>query len=176
MQKHLELILNKSDFRTIQKGEFLLKEGRVCNSLIYIKKGITRHLILDSKGIELTKNFTQEGNFVLGSISSFLTNEKTITQLQALTDLEYYELSYTNFTELMKNTDFVTFWDSLLCNYIIKKEKKEIAMVIGDASSRYLDFLNDFPNLVNRIPHYYIASYLGISSETLSRIRRKLLT
>ena len=176
MQKHLDIILTKSFFRTIQKGEFLLKEGSICNTLFYIKNGVTRHFILDSKGIEFTKNFTQEGNLVLGSISSFLTNEKAITQLQALTDLEFYELNYTDFTELIKNPDFVNFWDTLLCNYIIKKEKKEIAMILGDASSRYLDFLHDFPNLINRIPHYYIASYLGISSETLSRIRRKLLT
>lgn len=176
MQKHIDIILSKSVLKTIQKGEFILKEGCVCNSLIYIKNGITRHFILDSKGNELTKNLTQEGKFVLGSISSFLTKEKTITQLQALTDLKYYELDYTNFTELMKNPDFVNFWDTLLCNYIVKKEKKEIAIIKSDASSRYLEFLNDFPNLINRIPHYYIASYLGINSETLSRIRRKLLT
>lgn len=176
MQKHIDIILSKSVLKTIPKGEFILKEGCVCNSLIYIKNGITRHFILDSKGNELTKNLTQEGKFVLGSISSFLTKEKTITQLQALTDLKYYELDYTNFTELMKNPDFVNFWDTLLCNYIVKKEKKEIAIIKSDASSRYLEFLNDFPNLINRIPHYYIASYLGINSETLSRIRRKLLT
>jgi CRP-like cAMP-binding protein len=175
MQKYREIILSNSEFKTIQKGEYLLREGSVCNTLIYIIKGVTRHFVLGSNGKELTKNFTQEGNFVLGSISSFLTKEKAIIQLQALTYLEYYELDKIYFTKLMKNPDFIVFWDKILCNYIIKKEKKEIAMIQSDASSRYLGFLNDFPNLINRIPHYYIASYLGINPETLSRIRRKLL-
>jgi len=171
----VDTFIEKSELKTAEKNTILLKEGQVCDKIIYIQKGVTRHFIMDAQGKEITKNFTMESGFVLGSLSSFLTRTGRDIQFQALTDLEYYELSYSDYLELNKGPDFVEFWNGILGNYVIKKEIKEISFLRDDARKRYENFLEDFPGLLNRIPHYYIASYLGISSEALSRIRRRLI-
>lgn len=168
------IIIGQSKFKKFKKNELLLHDGHVSRSLFFIKKGITRHYILNEDGKELTNNFTLQGTFVIGSISSFLTQKKARVRLQALTDIECYELDYRTYNTLLKNDEFIHFWNRLLCGYIIKKEKKEISFLNENAKNRYLRFLKNFPNLINEIPHYYIASYLRISSETLSRIRRNL--
>ena len=75
---------------------------------------------------------------------------------------------------MMRNLDFLNFWNNMLSSFILKKEKKEIALLRDSATQRYLQFLENFPGVLNEIPHYYIASYLSISPETLSRIRKSI--
>lgn len=170
----VDIFIEQSELKTADKNDILLKNGQVCNNIIYIKKGITRHFTTDKQGKEITKNFTMQSAFVLGSISSFLAQTSGAIQFQALTHLEYYELPYNKYLELIKIPEFIEFWHDLLGSYIIRKEVKEISFLKNDATKRYENFLKEFSGLINQIPHYYIASYLGISSEALSRVRRSL--
>ncbi len=168
-----EVIIKNSKKRAISKGTVLFREGDVCRSFVYLHSGIARHFVLEMSGKEITKNFTVGGNFASYSISSFLSQQKGIVQFEAITDLVIYELSYTNWLELMTEKKFQEFWNNLLTNFIIKKEKKELSLLRDNALKRYNDFQRDFPELLDKIPHYYIASYLSVSPETLSRIRHK---
>ncbi len=174
MEKLKETILERSIFKKASKHTILLEEEGICDNIVYLKNGITRHFLLDHKGIDITKNFTVGPSFVLYSISSFLTKTGSQVQFEAISDIEYYELAYDDYLELMKSTEFVSFWNSMLTNFILKKEKKEISLLKYDAVTRYSIFLEDFPGLLNKIPHYYIASYLSITPETLSRIRKTI--
>jgi len=174
LEELVKIILSKSRFKAVSKNTILLQEGSICDRITYLKNGITRHFLLDAEGNDITKNFSVGPSFVAYSISSFLSQTESQIQFEALSNLEIYELSYNDYLELKNNPDFVILWNDLLSNYIYKKEKKEISLLKDNASKRYLDFLQDFPGLMNKIPQYYIASYLSITPESLSRIRKKL--
>jgi len=141
---------------------------------VFLKDGITRHYFTDRKGNDVTKNFSTGPATFMYSISSFITQEPGIVQCETLSDAELYEVDYLSFQKLLKNPEFNTFWNNKLSKFIVKKENKEISLLRDDATTRYQTFLNDFPGLLNKIPHYYIASYLSISPETLSRIRKSI--
>ena len=93
---------------------------------------------------------------------------------ESLSEVEIFELKYEDFQELLRNSEFQSFWSDTLSKFIIKKENKEISLLKDSALHRYENFLKDFPGLLNEIPHYYIASYLSINPETLSRIRKQI--
>ena len=165
-------ILSKATHKKFKEKTILLEENKIADTFIFIKSGVVRHFFIDEKGDDITKNFILAPAYFAYSLSSFLSKEKGIIQCQALTDIEVYELAYVDFIELSKDNDFLTLWNNVIANFIIKKEKKELALLKKDAKIRYLDFLRDFPGLINIIPHYYVASYLSIAPETLSRIRK----
>lgn len=174
LEQLYQLFTEKSTFKSYSKNTLLIKEGAIANKMIYIKRGVVRHYFLDRDGNEITKNFIQAPNFLFYSLSSFISQTPTTVLCEALTDVELYELPREEYEHLMKRAEFVQLWNQILINYIIKKEKKEMSIMQDKADTRYNQFLKDFPGLLNQIPHYYVASYLSISPETLSRIRKKI--
>ncbi|TAJ09036.1 Crp/Fnr family transcriptional regulator [Marinilabiliaceae bacterium JC017] len=170
----IERIITKATHKRFPKNTILLKAGETADKFVFLKSGITRHFLIDSHGNDITKNFSQGPCFVLYSMSSFLSRTPSDIQLETLSDVELYELDYDSFVEMKSDPQFLELWNNILVNFVIKKEKKEIALLRDDTTRKYLDFLKDFPYLLNKIPHYYIASYLSVSPETLSRIRRKI--
>lgn len=167
-------IITKSEHKLFPKNTFLLKEGERCTSFIFLKKGVVHHSFIDINGNEITKKFIQAPAYFFYSLSSFISKDSSAIQCKSLSEVELYEMPLCSFKELLNEWDFHQLWINLLSVYILKKEKKEISFMKDNALSRYENFLNDFPGLLNRIPHYYIASYLSISPETLSRIRRHI--
>jgi len=168
------LIINKSKHKRIVKNSILLYEGEICNKFVYLEKGIIRHYFTDKKGNDITKNFIKAPAYFCYSLSSFVSQTPGIIQCETLSEVELWEIKYENFQEMMRNLDFLNFWNNMLSSFILKKEKKEIALLRDSATQRYLQFLENFPGVLNEIPHYYIASYLSISPETLSRIRKSI--
>jgi len=169
-----EIIISKSSLKKIPKSTLLIKEGDICDTFIFLKKGIVHHSFLDINGNEIIKNFIVGPTYFFYSLSSFISKDNSAIQCKTLTNVELYEMNLENFKELLKQKYFFNLWNDLLSYYIIKKEKKELSFMKDDALTRYKNFLLDFPGLLNKIPHYYIASYLSISPETLSRIKRKI--
>lgn len=175
MDKLHKKILSKSKFIEFKKHTILLREDELSNTLVYLKKGVVRHYFLDINGNEITKNFITGPAFFVFSLSSFISQTRSFIQCETLTKVELYEMTPNNFSEMLKEREFLKFWNGLLSDFIIKKEKKELSFMKDSAFRRYEIFLKDFPGLLNEIPHYYIASYLSISPETLSRIRKRNL-
>jgi CRP-like cAMP-binding protein len=174
MDKLIEKIISSSKHRKIPKDTLLLQEGVTCDCFVYIKSGIVRHFFNDQKGNEITKNFIEAPACFLYSVSSFLSQTPSRIMCEALSDVELFEVNHNDFFELLNDSEFLTYWNTLLSKFVIKKEMKEISMLKDSALQRYENFLKDFPGLLNRIPHYFIASYLSISPETLSRIRKQI--
>lgn len=168
----LNEFLNKGKLKKYLANEYLLKSNECCNSWIFIKKGVTRHLITTNEGKEITKNFTTEQNFVFTSISSFLSKSESRVEFQTLTDCEIIEWEQSVFNHYFNTEKWQTFYHLLLENLILKKELKEISLLNDNAEKRYLKFINSRGFLLNIVPHYHIASYLSMSPETLSRIRK----
>jgi len=156
----------------INKGEYFSKEGEKAKGLGIILKGICRIFYLDENGNEWNKYFLQKNNFIASSISP---EKYSITNIQALTDTEIIFLSLPKLLELSKiHNDLLIFIQKLTFSYLEQKQEREIKLLSETALSNYLTFKKDFPQLENKIQHFHIASYLGITPTQLSRLRKKL--
>ncbi len=158
--------------KRINSGEYFSREGEKAKGLAIIIKGIFRIYYLDDKGNEWNKHFLQTNDFIASSIS---LEKKSITNIQTLTDAEIIFLPLQKLLELLKkHRDLLIFIQKLTFSYLEQKQKREINLLSERALNNYLTFKKQFPDLENKIQHFHIASYLGITPTQLSRIRKKL--
>jgi len=177
--------LNKSEMldflalgteKCISKSKLILVPNTNTTKAYFLISGTIRHYTKqDSK--QFTKNLIRGPRFMLPSLTSFFLGTQSKIYCQALTDLKVIEWSR---EDLLRFSDehpkMYKFFLRAVVRAFHTKELKEIAFIQLNAEQRYLQFLNDFPNLINEIPIQYIASYLGIRPETLSRIRAKRIS
>lgn len=160
--------------KKIRKRQYLLQEGDVCKSLAFTEAGLLRLYSVDEKGIEHMLQFAVTGWWIV-DIYSFLTGEPSRFNIDALEDSELLLLSHENFEAMMAALPKMErYFRILFQNNIIAKERRLESAITFGAEERYLQFEQAYPNFVQRIPLNLIASFLGITPETLSRIRRKL--
>ena len=160
--------------KKLRKRQYLLQEGDVCKSLAFTEAGLLRLYSVDDKGIEHMLQFALTGWWIV-DIYSFLAGEPSRFNIDALEDSELLLLSHENFEAMMAALPKMErYFRILFQNNIIAKERRLESAIAFGAEERYRQFEQAYPNFVQRIPHNLIASYLGITPETLSRIRRKL--
>lgn len=159
----------------INKGAFLLREGEVSRHFYFVEKGLLRFYSIDAAGKEHIIQFTPEG-WIAGDRGSFYFQEKSEYFLDAIEDSEVVLLSDDLLREVsVQNEDFRCFTDRLLQNHIRQLQKRIRLLVSASAEERYLDFVAIYPGLIRRVPQWMIASYLGITPESLSRVRKGLV-
>jgi CRP-like cAMP-binding protein len=173
-EKQIEFIRNLAKEKEISKDEFYQEAGRTPKEFIFLVEGIFRISYYSNKGDEVTKYFLDENHFII-DLESYTLNRPSSEYFQAITDCRYVVLSRNAMKEL---SDTIVVWDEIM-NRIISKALTEkvgkISMMMAeDATERYLNFFERFPKLANRIPLSYLASYLGITQSSLSRIRRSI--
>lgn len=157
---------------TIKKGKILLKPGEICSHIFFIKSGVLRGFIKNGAN-DVTTWITME-NQMVAAISSFVFQAKTQEYVQALEDCELLALSYADLEYIyQKFPSFNEVARKIYEQYYADAENRALLTRLRNADLKYNHFLNSHPNLSNRIPLKYIASYLGIASETLSRLRSK---
>jgi len=158
--------------KEFKKNEYYSKEGQFTRDLGFIATGILRIFYLNDKGEEWNKHFLQENDFIASSISP---EKKSITYIQALSEVLILCIPYVKLMEIANKYKQVNiFIQKLTFEYLEQKQEREIRLLSEEALSNYLIFKKDYPNLENEIPHYHIASYLGITPTQLSRLRKKL--
>lgn len=174
-EKSWKLIENLTHFQTIKKGETLLENGEICKNLYFIAKGILRTFITDEQGNFYNKNLFLENTLACSKVSSMLQTPSNFT-IEALEDCILINLNYKKYIELInQNDDLKNYYiANIEKNWIIEKEQREIALVMKNATERYLQLLKNHPNIADRIPLLHIASHLGITPTQLSRIRKSL--
>lgn len=156
----------------IQKGKYLVKAGTVCQHLYLINKGLVRAFIKEGKR-EITTWINAE-NEIITSIRSLALNEPSPEYIQAIEDCELCAVEYGALEYLYEHfIEMNIVGRKLLEQYYRDAEERAFICRIPNAQKRYLRFIDHNPGLANRIPVKYIASYLGIAVETLSRIRGK---
>lgn len=158
--------------KRLEKKELLLKQGQVCTFIAFITDGYLReyNFVQDK---DVTVDFTSPNNFVT-DYPSFLLQSPSIQYIEALTDVEYFIFKRDDIHRLY---DQYKVWERfgrliaerIFCNAEIRRKN----IISKSAEELYHDFVRGYPHIVQQVPQYYIASYLGLSPEHLSRIRKK---
>ncbi|SMD38315.1 cAMP-binding domain of CRP or a regulatory subunit of cAMP-dependent protein kinases [Reichenbachiella faecimaris] len=160
--------------RTVGKGEFLLRKGEVCKHSFFVESGLLRSYSIDKDGKVHIIQFAPENWFVSdrGSIyfnepSSFFIDAVEATQVVMLDEAFVITASQISLS-------FRQYNEQILQNHIRHMQNRINLLLGASAEERYLDFINLYPDLTLRVPQWMIASYLGITPESLSRVRKAL--
>lgn len=166
-------ILSLSENRSFSKGERLIGIDERCNQLYFIRKGLLRgYYFLDGK--EVTNWFGQEGEFAT-CFYAFIAEKASFEHIQALEDGELTSLSHTALQKLYRNFPETERIGRLITeNYYIRLEERLLNLQFKTAKERYHKLISSRPSLLQRASLGQIASYLGITQETLSRIRAEV--
>lgn len=173
-EDHLEAIVNQFEYRTIAKNEFLLKKGVRCDFWGVVHTGLLRVYSFDSTGQELTNGFYREGSLITESVS-FFTASVSMEYIEALEDTALLCINFNKLQNLYD--DYPAFDKFTRIRYeqlLVGLKTRILYRVQFDAKTRYLHLMETQPELLQRVPLKYIASYLSITDSTLSRIRRKI--
>ncbi|PQB06880.1 Crp/Fnr family transcriptional regulator [Polaribacter filamentus] len=155
------------------KNEYFAKENKTARQMAFLKTGVVRAFFINQEGKDYNKQFFV-GQSIIGAYTSLLTGNLNLIAQQALTDCVIYTCDYASLAKLYDECpDLERFARKIAEYYFLEKEKKEIEIVLLDASQRYVLFKKEFPTLEQLITQFHIASYLGISATQLSRIRRQ---
>ena len=166
----ISAIVPKLELKEFKRREHLLEEGNVENYVYYIVEGVIRNYCTKD-GDDISLDFFFTGNFT-NSYMSFLTREKSIVSVQALTDVKTVRIHYDNIQILYASSlAFSTIGRMLTEGQYIKRTKRELAFITKTARERYEDVRREHPELIQHIPQKYLSTFLGISPETLSRLR-----
>ena len=166
------LPLFKEEF--LPKNEYFIRENETAHRIAFLQSGVVRAFFVNGEGKEYNKQFFVAQS-IIGAYSSLLTGQTNLIAQQALTDCVIYSCDYKTLTNLFdKHHDLERLARKIAEYYFIEKEKKEIEIVLLDASQRYIIFRKEFPTLEQLIAQFHIASYLGVSATQLSRIRHQL--
>jgi CRP-like cAMP-binding protein len=171
-----EKLLSKSFFipKKLRKKQYLLQEGDVCKYVAFVENGILRQYTVDDKGNEHILQFAFEGWWMADQYS-FLTGEPSIYNIDALEDCELLLLTKQAEEQLLdKLPKFERFFRLLLQNNLIATLRRLESSLSGTAEEKYNRLIQSCPTLAERIPQHMLASFLGITPETVSRIRKQM--
>jgi CRP-like cAMP-binding protein len=159
--------------RPLRKGDFLLREGEVATHGAFVAKGCLRNYVIDNKGKEHIVQFAPE-NWWMSNLESMSKGTASLYFIDAIEDSDLLLITKPAFEQLMTSVaGFSHVFQAGLQKSGAAKEKRIIASLSATAEERYNDFLSTYPPIAQRVPQHILASYLGITPETLSRIRKK---
>lgn len=155
------------------KNHILLKTGQTEDYLSFIETGIIRFYIPKEEN-DLTFTFAFNNSFVSG-YDSFLTRKPSIYNIETLTRTTTWRLTYNHLQEIYKKTEVGNLIGRQASEELfLKKSKRELSLLYETAEQRYLNLFTEQPQLIKEIPLKYVASYLGITPQALSRIRKRI--
>ncbi len=159
---------------TLPKKSWLLREGEVSEHEAYVMKGCLRKYCMDDDGSEIILQFAIEDWWV-GDIDSFNSRTPSQVYIQALEDSELLLIHRDDKEELFRRVPaFERMFRLMLLRSYVVLQDRFVATLARPADERYLRFIEKYPGVVQRVPQHYIASYLGITPEFLSRIRSRM--
>lgn len=170
-----ELLSSKAIKAKFKKGSLLIKEGQVCNRLLYIERGLFRYYLLH-KGCDYTKDFALETqNPFCTAYTSLMLQKPSEIWIEALENSEVWSWNKEDVLPLFHDHPaWLRFAKAMVDRMYFRKERREIAFLKCSPSERYKQFRTEFPELLQRVSQYHVATYLGITPESLSRIRKRI--
>lgn len=172
--EQFDLIQSKFIARELKRGEFLLREGEIARYGAFIAKGCLRSYVLDNKGKPHIIQFAPE-NWWLTDTDSIMNNKPSIYFMEAIEDTFLFLLDPPSHIALLQQSaTYAAQFQTGLQKHAAAKDKRIVASLSATAEERYKDFMETYPSIVQRVPQHMLASYLGVSPETLSRIRKQM--
>lgn len=172
--ERLSLCSVQYETKKISKGELLLQYGEVCRNTFFVEKGLLRMFSIDKNGKEHIIQFAPE-NWLIGDRSSLYFSEKSNYYIEAVEDSEVSVLQRDFFNKLLEEFPNSIEKNDLILQKHVKSLQDRINSLLGEtAEERYLKFIKMYPDLLLRVPQWMVASYLGITPESLSRVRKEL--
>ncbi|MFC3158374.1 Crp/Fnr family transcriptional regulator [Chryseobacterium arachidis] len=173
-KQQIDFLLSKVEVLELKRNDYLSEAGKVPRYVAFVLEGVFRFCYYNNKSEEITHYFVDEGNFVVDN-EKFESQIAASEYIQAVTDSKVLVFNKKDWDEI-SNT--ILDWEMIKAK-IVKKcltlaMERRSPLVSEDATTRYLSFIDAFPNLINRIPLSYVASYLGVTQQSLSRIRRNI--
>ncbi len=160
--------------KTVSKGEFLLKQGEVCNHSFFVEKGLLRFYALNEEGKESILQFASE-NWIVSDRGSAYFQQPSTYYIDAIEPTTVVLISEDFINQVANiNPNFRAHNERLLQNHIRSLYKRVSLLLGASAKTRYLDFIKTYPDVTLRVPQWMIASYLGVTPESLSRVRKSL--
>ena len=170
----LEVCTTFYDVKEVKKNEIILREGEISDSTFFVEKGLLRMYSIDKAGKEHVIQFAPE-NWIISDTTSQLLNEKSRFYIEAIEESTVIITKEGFFENLSKvYPDVAEKNQRLMFNHIKNLQNRVNALISTTAEERYMDFLKKYPNLMLRAPQWMVASYLGITPESLSRVRKEL--
>ncbi|TWI25880.1 Crp/Fnr family transcriptional regulator [Sphingobacterium siyangense] len=172
-KQQIELILSKAKLLNLKKEDYFSEAQKIPKQVGFVIEGVIRGCYYNNRGDEITRCFISENSLVCDYVN-FEANATSSEYLQAITDCSLAIFSKKDWEDL---SNIIVGWDSIknkmvqLCMY---QKSRKGPVISQDATTRYLEFMENYPSLVNRIPLSFIASYLGVTQQSLSRIRKNI--
>jgi len=159
--------------KKLDANEDWVKAGEHCSQFGFIVSGLIRIYYIDHAGNEINEGFYDKGRLV-GPVSSMVSNEACQYYIQALEPSALLIADYRKFHEIgYEKPDWLRFEIKFLQQIYLRSARRDAQLLLGNAEQRYRWFCKEYPDLIKRIPQYQIASYLGVTPVTLSRLRKK---
>ena len=169
-----DIILSCFEPRAFKEGDYLFREGKICSQLFYICSGILRIVSTNDKGMDRTHYFYKEGQFCT-ILKSFGEASVAEAGIQAACDVEVLTISRQKLNELYGSVPYMKdIIDRMFQQQLLEKVERRNAFLGLDAESQYKLFVENQPDIALRVSLKDIASFLGITPQSLSRIRRNI--
>ncbi|PWH85492.1 Crp/Fnr family transcriptional regulator [Brumimicrobium oceani] len=168
-------LLQRCQRKSYKKGDFLILAGANCSHIFFVEKGVLRQYSIDEKGKEHILQFAPEG-WLLNDRESMYFNQPSKYYIEALENTDVFILDEKVIDQLaLEIPSFSTFNTELLNNHIRHLQNRINLLLSATAEERYLTFIQMYPDILLRVPQWMVASYLGITAESLSRVRKELV-
>ena len=173
--QELEIFSSLLEYKTVPKKTILLHEGEMCNFEAFVIKGCVRKYYIDANGFEVILQFAIENAWVSDISFSIYEEKPSRVYIETLEDCAFFMFSPDTKEELFASAPkFERAFRILMQRSLAVTQDRLFNTISKTATEKYVEFLDHYPLLSQRVAQHYIASYLGISAEFLSKIRTKI--
>lgn len=173
-EQDIDQIKDLFHYKKVKKNQFLIRVGETNEYMYFVEKGLLRLYSIDRQGKEHITQFAPE-RWIIAERSCLFKDYKADYYLQAVEDTEVYCFKIDFFIRLgEKNESTLDKNNTLIMNHLLQMRDRINQLLSWTAEERYLAFIKLYPNILLRVPQWMVASYLGITPESLSRVRKEL--
>ena len=173
-EKEWEIVQQYFKSESFPKNEYFLRQGNVCRKLSFIADGVMRYCMFHEDGTEATCFFMCGDDFV-GDPESFFPQQPSKMNIQALTDCRLVTISHENSKKFFQYLERGKEITAAIDHYVMNKMLYQRTFLLNlDATVRYREFMKEFPHILQQVPLSYVANFLGITQQSLSRLRKQI--